>query len=269
MSLLNRRAPGRVLAFLTVILPLAVGLESQAASLPTPPCGGRVSPASYGDSGAAPSVTVWHDAELPANWQAPACAGWSAGQPSAVIPLAGTFAFAGTSDDLLASFGAISKLQGIRYWSVGDNKWRDLIVDAAALENGKSPRHRADFTAAEMRSGQSLYFRQSDSRSSSPVIYRMRVLEATPDRVVVEMENVSPVKLLLFSVYGSGDLKATYFLDRVSPTQWRFYSLSSVHETAIAGLGGNHDASYINRAVAFYRHIAGIRTDQEPPMARQ
>jgi len=28
------------------------------------------------------------------------------------------------------------------------------------------------------------------------------------------------------------------------------------------------DASYINRAVAFYRHIAGIPSDQEPPAAR-
>jgi hypothetical protein len=28
------------------------------------------------------------------------------------------------------------------------------------------------------------------------------------------------------------------------------------------------DASYINRAVAFYRLVAGIPTDQEPPAAR-
>jgi hypothetical protein len=29
-----------------------------------------------------------------------------------------------------------------------------------------------------------------------------------------------------------------------------------------------YEASYINRAVAYYRHIAGIPTDQEPPAAR-
>jgi hypothetical protein len=28
------------------------------------------------------------------------------------------------------------------------------------------------------------------------------------------------------------------------------------------------EAPYINRAVAFFRHIAGIPTDQEPPAAR-
>jgi len=31
---------------------------------------------------------------------------------------------------------------------------------------------------------------------------------------------------------------------------------------------GSHEASYINRAVAYYRHIAGLPTDQEPPAAR-
>ena len=269
MPLAGLRAARRVLGLLTPLVLLGVGLDARAASLPAVPCAGSVASPPYAEAGDAPIVGVWHDKDLPSGWQAPSCVGWSAGPSSAVIALAGTFRFAGTADDLLTGFGAISTLPGMRYWSVGDGKWRELIVDAAALENGKSPRHRPDFAAAEMRSGQDLYFRQSDSRSSSAVTYRMRVLEATPDRVVVEMENVSPVKLLLFSVYGSGDLKATYFLDRIDATRWRFYSLSSVHETGIGGLGGSHDGSYVNRAVAFYRHIAGIPTDQEPPMARQ
>ncbi len=28
------------------------------------------------------------------------------------------------------------------------------------------------------------------------------------------------------------------------------------------------DASYINRSVALFRHLAGIPTDQDPPVAR-
>jgi hypothetical protein len=155
----------------------------------------------------------------------------------------------------------------VRYWSVGDKNWRNLITDSVALDGARSPKHRADFSAAEMRNGAELNFRQSDSRSSTPVNYRMRVLEDTPDRVVVEIENTSPVKLLLFSVYGSGDLKTTYFLDRVGKGLWSYYSLSSVRETEIGGLGGNHDASYINRAVALYRHVTGVPTDQNPPLA--
>jgi hypothetical protein len=32
-------------------------------------------------------------------------------------------------------------------------------------------------------------------------------------------------------------------------------------------LTAGHDASYVNRAVAFYRFLAGIPTDREPPAA--
>jgi hypothetical protein len=31
---------------------------------------------------------------------------------------------------------------------------------------------------------------------------------------------------------------------------------------------GGHEASYVNRAVALYRHLARIPTDREPPAAR-
>jgi hypothetical protein len=32
-------------------------------------------------------------------------------------------------------------------------------------------------------------------------------------------------------------------------------------------LTAGHESSYINRAVALYRQLAGIKTDQEPPAA--
>jgi len=38
-------------------------------------------------------------------------------------------------------------------------------------------RRRADFAAAEMKPGADLYFEEEDNRSSSPVVYRCRVLE--------------------------------------------------------------------------------------------
>jgi len=254
---------------LRLLAPVLCGLLPMAAladSGPEPPCGVTASP-SFADIHAPPSVRVWHDGELPPNWTAPGCVGWSTSSAVTLVALSGTFKFHGSGDDLLAGFGAISTLTGMRYWSVGDRGWRELITEAVALEGAKSQKHRADFTIAEMRNGQALYFRQSDSRSSAPVVYRMKVLEATPDRVVVEMENVSAVRLLIFSAYGPGDLKATYFLNRAGNGQWSYYSLSSVHESGISGLGGNHDGSYINRAAAFYRHVIGVPTDQEPPLA--
>jgi hypothetical protein len=44
----------------------------------------------------------------------------------------------------------------------------------------------------------------------------------------------------------------------------------------MARTGGNassliagHEASLVNRAVAIYRHLTGIPTDQEPPASRE
>ena len=62
---------------------------------------------------------------------------------------------------------------------------------------------------------------------ASAVVYRMRVLEAGPERIVVETKIVSVASAL-----------AT-----LSP------------------------ASYVNRAAALYRHSIGVAPDREPPLA--
>jgi hypothetical protein len=59
-----------------------------------------------------------------------------------------------------------------------------------------------------------------------------------------------------------GDIQAAYFLEHRSPGVWDYYSL-----TRTTPRFGGHVASYINRAVAAYRHIAGIPTDRDPPLA--
>lgn len=63
-----------------------------------------------------------------------------------------------------------------------------------------SHRRRPDFSAAEMRGGGERYFAQSDTRSTSDVVYRMRVKEATPDRIMLEMENVTAVRVLFIPI---------------------------------------------------------------------
>jgi hypothetical protein len=54
------------------------------------------------------------------------------------------------------------------------------VTEASALSAPDSDRRRADFTAAEMASGEDLFFAQSDNRSSKEVLYRLRVLEMRP-----------------------------------------------------------------------------------------
>ena len=64
-----------------------------------------------------------------------------------------------------------------------------------------------------------------------------------------------------------GDLQSMYFLDRESDSVWRYYSIVRTGKNANELISGNESSS-VNRAVAFYRHMVGIPTDQEPPAAR-
>jgi hypothetical protein len=98
------------------------------------------------------------------------------------------------------------------------------------------------------------------------VVYRLRVRETAPDRLVVETENVSSVRYLLLPLAGPGDLQALYFLERRSANEWGYYSLARTG-AGTSSLTEGHEASYVNRAVALFRHLAGLPTDQGPPAA--
>jgi hypothetical protein len=62
-------------------------------------------------------------------------------------------------------------------------------------------------------------------------------------------------------------MQSIYFLDRESDDVWRYYSIVRTGKNANGLIAGN-EASSVNRAVAFYRYLAGIPTDQEPPAER-
>jgi hypothetical protein len=62
-------------------------------------------------------------------------------------------------------------------------------------------------------------------------------------------------------------MQSVYFMERESPGVWRYYSIVRTGKNANS-LTIGHEASSINRAVAFYRYLAGIATDKEPPAAR-
>ncbi len=237
--------------------------EGIAQSGPRPPCGDTPSPA-YAEPGSLPVVRVWSAGELGANWTPPACTGWRPRPFRTLVATAGRFRHRGGANDLLERFGAISTLTTIRYWSVTDQRWLRLITDASALEGPDAARRRPDFGVADMRVGAELYFAQDDNRSTGDVVYRMRVREITPDRIVVETENVSSVRYLLVPLAGPGDLQALYFLERLAPEMWGYYSLARTGGGASSLLEG-HETSYVNRTVALFRHLAGLPTDLGPP----
>jgi hypothetical protein len=75
------------------------------------------------------------------------------------------------------------------------------------------------------------------------------------------------MRYLFITFLHPGELQSIYFLDRESENVWRCYSLVRAGQNANRLILGN-ESSAINRAVAFYRSLAGIPTGQEPPAAR-
>jgi hypothetical protein len=198
---------------------------------------------------------VWTSAEL-GSWTPPACTGFTAKGDGVLVAVAGSFPFAGSAGALLARFGAVSALKGLKYWSVTEVGWRTLITKATALEGPKVDRPRPDFTLAEMRTGADLYFAQSENRAGGDVVYRMRVLDFGRDRFVVGIDNVSPVSRYLVTLFNPGDLISVHFLERRGAGVWGYYGLAWAGDSLVSRLAVPQ-ASYVNRALALYRHFLG------------
>ena len=245
---LGRRARCGLLAAL-LLAPASV-----LAEIPVPPCGVPPQPG-YPAVGAAPQARLLRLQVADGAWTLPRCVGWDVAAPAMILGLAGRFAFAGDTDAMLARLGAVSTMRGLRYWSITDKAWRDFITDAAALSEPDAQRRRPDFSVAELRRGDDLFLSQTDSRSLEPVVYRARLREASRTRIVIGFENVTTVHALrLIPIYRPGDIRMTVFLDRIDERSWAYYAMSAVRETPSAA----GEASFANRAAAYYRHVAGL-----------
>jgi hypothetical protein len=211
-------------------------------------------------------VKSWSKSAVGSDWKPPACTGWAETGFTTLVTIAARFPNTSEAGSLLRHIGAISELAGIRYWSTTHKQWRTLIVDAYALTGAPSGQRRKDFTPDDMKEGKVLYFEQVDSLSGK-AIYRMHIVEASASRLVFDIENVSTMRYFFVPVLPPGELQSMYFMDRESDNVWRFYSIVRTGKNANGLIAGNESSS-INRAVAFYRHLVGIPTTQEPPGAR-
>jgi hypothetical protein len=236
-----------------------------AQSGPQPPCGMEPVPPYPGLDDSA-IVKSWGKSEIGRDWRPPACTGWAALGFTTLVTTVARFRHTSEAEGLLRHIGAISELAGMRYWSTTHKQWQTLVIDAHALTGLPPGQRREDFTPEEMQEGKVLYFEQVDNLSGK-AIYRMHIAEASADRLVFDVENVSTMHYLFLTLFHAGEIQSIYFLDRESENVWRYYSIVRTGTKANQLIMGN-EASAVNRAVAFYRHLVGIPTGQEPPAAR-
>ena len=235
------------------------------AQSPQPPCGRDPDPP-YPSLENFPALEFWSESGLGRDWKPPACTGWGQVGFSTLTTTVARFRYTAGAEGLLRRIGAISELAGMRYWSTTHKQWQTLIVSAHALTAPQAGGRRQNFTPEEMTPGKALYLEQSDNLSGT-AIYRMRIAEATANRIVFDLENVSTMRYLFLTLFSPGEMQSIYFLDRESDNVWRYYSIARTGRNA-SRLAAGHAASSINRAVAFYRSLVGLPTDQEPPAAR-
>jgi len=239
-------------------------VSSRADTLPQPPCGGAPFPP-YPDLENSPAVKAWDRTESSRYWIPPACTGWTDSGFTILVVAVGRFHHASGAEGLLRRIGAISEHTVIRYWSTTHKRWQALILSAHALSDATGNQRREDFSPGEMAEGKSLYFQQEDNLVGK-AIYRMRIRSASPDRLVYDTENIGIMRYLLLPMFPPGGMQTITFLDRESQDVWRYYSIMRTSGNA-SQLTVGYNASFINRAVAFYRYLAGIPTDKEPPAA--
>ena len=232
---------------------------------PQPPCGQEAVPP-YPRLEDPAVVKSWSESGLGRDWRPPACTGWTATGFTTLVTTVARFRDVSDAEGLLRRMGAISQLAGVRYWSTTRKRWRTLVVDAYALTALQGGQRREDFTPDEMKEGNVLYFEQVDNLAGKAV-YRMHIAKVSADRLVIDVENVSTMHYLFVPILHPGEIQAISFLDRESDNVWRYYSMVRTGKGASRLIGGN-EPSAVNRAAAFYRHLVGIPTDQEPPAAR-
>ncbi len=218
----------------------------------------------YPSPGAKPNSAVWQSTDR--EWTPPLELGWKKEDYTVLVMLAGSFQWSGGQDALLERIGRISSLQEVKYWTVTEQRWTPLFVESYALQSADESAKRGDFSLQEIKSGKPLLFYQRENRGISEGVYRMRV-SSKPGRIVVTTENVNPLKAFLVSLIGAGEFQNSYILERQSENRWSYYSTLRAGRGAYSLIIGGHDSSFINRAAALFRHVSGIETDSEPPLA--
>ena len=251
-----------ILALASIVFAVAA---AWAAGAPHAPCEAEVFP-EFPEVDAPPEVRVWFEGDIEGGWTPAACTGWDKQDFTVLVALAGRFHDESGIQGFLGRVAAISDLSSMKYWSTTRKRWRELVADAYALDGPDKALRRPDFSIEELTSGTNLYYWQRERSPADNIIYVVRLRETGAQRIIVDMENALPVKRFLVTLFEPGQHQLIHILEDYGEGDWNYYSLMR-SRAEISALVRGRDASFINRAVAIYRYLAGIPTDQEPPAA--
>jgi len=241
---------------------LAASAPAWAAG-PQPPCAGLANPA-YGAVDGPPGVAVWSRDDLKRDaWRPPACLGWQ-GDSRLVAALAARFRSSLSLDALAERLAAISQHPEIRYWAVTRHEWHPLVRQSWALDRPDASARRADPRGAELTAGREFYYAE-DAEIGGRAIWRLRVVERSSERLVVTTENVTPIKVALVTIFEPGALQVATVLQRDGDA-WALYEITRAGADSSSFVAG-YGSSYLNRLEAMRRHLAGLPTDRDPPVA--
>lgn len=257
------RGLGVIVAMVAVWMSRGVAL---AQEMPVPPCEGQPYPAA-GVVGELLNQLVLIEEQVPEGWTPPECTGWSAGPTKALQATAGRFRMAGDTDALATHLARVSRMASIDYWSTTRARWRPLFDEAFALTQPDPNARRGDFTKDDVVPGAELYSWLKENNPTAGIVYRTKVHERTPDRLVYETVNVTAIeaKLLLFTrkIAGPEEFRQLYFVEREQDDIWHFYSLNRMGQART--FSGTSAASFRNRAEAYFRYLAALEMTREPP----
>jgi hypothetical protein len=248
-----------------VCLLLALALPSIAnAAGPQPPCEGSAVPG-FGALDGPPAAGAWSQADLRrAGWRPPPCLGWQ-GDSRLVVALAARFRSPLSLDALAARLVAVSRHPSIRVWAVTRQEWRPLALDAWALEGPADKVRRPDPSGDALLVGRDFYYAENTDVGGRTV-YRLHVVEHTAERIVLTTENVTAIRAAIVTLFEPGALQVATILSRDGPDMWSLYEISRAGADSSSFVAG-YQSSYLNRLEAMRRHLAGLPTDRDPPIA--
>lgn len=227
-----------------------------------------MSPPDWPPASAEPTVTLWHPSALPPLWHLADCARLTLPRDATLVSVVGRFHHAGGAFDLLARLGRVSEQRSLRYWSVTAARWLPLLADASPMAGKDHERRRPDFKLDELLAGEPLFLLYDDDESPGPVVFELKVVDAGPDGFTATARSVTPLTLLGVTLARPGDLGSVVTVLRLGPEEFGYYALNVAALSPFAMMT-IPDSTLANRAVASFRFLAGIPSDQEPPAVTQ